>query len=471
MRFVGNVEGRDVGRGVADVLVTDGFTGNVVLKTAEGVAREILGMVRSAMTGDLVSKLAAGVLRPRLVGVRDRVDPENYGGSYLLGVRGPVVIGHGNSRARGVENAIVGISRTGAGLGQPWKARWLPSTPARRRGHRDRSSCGQIVGVGRALGSRVVTNGDLEGVLDTTDEWISSRTGIKERRFVDEGENCATLAIEASKQGARTRGGRGRVRRARHLRHVDGARVHAFGGMLDRGGDRGSRHRRDGPGSGVRRLLVRGHRGRLHAAKRCGWQGLARRRGRHEHHRRPERSLHGGALRRRRRRRILDAGDGESGFVDHILGADGRGAPLGRAGHPGDDHKLYQNGREVFKFAVRILPEMVEKLLSRNGVSPDEVQYVIPHQANARIIKAAAKKLEVPEERVVINLDRFGNTSAASIPLSYPDIYDSLEPAATSSPSASGSGSPGPRTCTGSRRAGEGDEAGGGLPRTGLRRG
>ena len=116
VRFVGNVEGRDVGRGVTDVLVTDGFTGNVVLKTAEGVAREILGMVRSSMTGDLVSKLAAGVLRPRLVGVKDRVDPENYGGSYLLGVRGPVVIGHGNSRARGVENAILGISRTGTGL-------------------------------------------------------------------------------------------------------------------------------------------------------------------------------------------------------------------------------------------------------------------------------------------------------------------------------------------------------------------
>lgn len=116
LRFVGNVEGTDVGRGVADVLVTDGFTGNVVLKTAEGVASEILGMVRSAMTGSALGKLAAGVLRPRLVGVRDRVDPENYGGSYLLGVRGPVVIGHGNSRARGVENAISGISRTGGGL-------------------------------------------------------------------------------------------------------------------------------------------------------------------------------------------------------------------------------------------------------------------------------------------------------------------------------------------------------------------
>src|SRR5215211_8241918 len=116
VRFVGNVEGRDIGSGVADVLVTDGFTGNVVLKTSEGVAREILEMLHSAMTGGAISKLAAGILRPGLVGVRDRVDPENYGGSFLLGVRGPVVIGHGNSGARGVENALVGISRAGAGL-------------------------------------------------------------------------------------------------------------------------------------------------------------------------------------------------------------------------------------------------------------------------------------------------------------------------------------------------------------------
>jgi glycerol-3-phosphate acyltransferase PlsX len=114
--FAGNVEGRDIGSGLADVLVTDGFTGNVVLKTAEGVAREILGMLRSAMTADAVGKIAAGILRPRLVSVRDRVDPENYGGSFLLGVRGQVVIGHGNSGARAVENALLGISRTGAGL-------------------------------------------------------------------------------------------------------------------------------------------------------------------------------------------------------------------------------------------------------------------------------------------------------------------------------------------------------------------
>ena len=116
VRFVGNVEGRDIGSGAADVLVTDGFTGNVVLKTAEGVSREIFGMLRSAMTANTVSKLAAGVLRPRLLKMRDRLDPENYGGSFLLGVKGSVVIGHGNSKARGVENALLGISRAGAGL-------------------------------------------------------------------------------------------------------------------------------------------------------------------------------------------------------------------------------------------------------------------------------------------------------------------------------------------------------------------
>ena len=134
VRFVGNVEGRDIGSGVADVLVTDGFTGNVILKTAEGVAREILGMLRSAMTGGTISKLAAGILRSKLVGVRDRVEPENYGGSFLLGVRGTVVIGHGNSGARSVENALVGLSRTGAGLAEALEGAFAAAHAAPARG-------------------------------------------------------------------------------------------------------------------------------------------------------------------------------------------------------------------------------------------------------------------------------------------------------------------------------------------------
>ena len=133
LRFVGNVEGRDVGTGIADVLVTDGFTGNVVLKTAEGVAREVLGMVRAAVTGSLAGKIAGAVLRPKLTAVRDRVDPENYGGSFLLGVRSPVVIGHGNSRARGVENALLGISHSGPGLTEEMQKALL-STSAQTAG-------------------------------------------------------------------------------------------------------------------------------------------------------------------------------------------------------------------------------------------------------------------------------------------------------------------------------------------------
>ncbi len=116
LNFVGNVEGRDIGRGIADVLVADGFTGNIVLKTAEGVAAEIFGMIRTAATSNLATKLAAGVLRPKLREVRDQVDPEHHGGSFLLGVRSPVVIGHGNFGARGVENTLYVISRTGPGL-------------------------------------------------------------------------------------------------------------------------------------------------------------------------------------------------------------------------------------------------------------------------------------------------------------------------------------------------------------------
>ncbi len=119
VHFVGNVEGRDIASGVVDVLVTDGFTGNIVLKTAEGVSREILGMVREALTSSTMSKFLAGsLLRPRLLDVRDRLDPENYGGSFLLGVRASVVIGHGNSRARGVENALKGVSHAGSGIAE-----------------------------------------------------------------------------------------------------------------------------------------------------------------------------------------------------------------------------------------------------------------------------------------------------------------------------------------------------------------
>jgi 3-oxoacyl-[acyl-carrier-protein] synthase III len=287
---------------------------------------------------------------------------------------------------------------------------------------------GKIVGVGRALGSRVVTNRDLEATLDTTEDWISTRTGISERRFVGEDEDCSTLAIEASKKALEHAGVAGdsvdlivcaTSTAPESMPSVaclvgEGIGAPGVGAMDLAAACTGFSY----AASVADSMLASG------AARRVLLIGADAMSTIVDQKDRSTAVLFGdgaGAV-------ILDASEDSSGFVDHILGADGSMATLGRAGHPGDENKLYQNGREVFKFAVRILPEMFEKLIARNSISPEEVQYIIPHQANARIIQAAARKMAVPEEKIVVNLDRFGNTSAASIPLSYPDIYDKLEP-------------------------------------------
>lgn len=106
VNFVGNVEGGDVHRNKADVIVTDGFTGNVAVKVTEGVADFIFRELRSALTSKQHYKLAAMVLRPALLKMRDRMDPGTYGGVPLLGVNGVVMIAHGASDARAVKNAL-----------------------------------------------------------------------------------------------------------------------------------------------------------------------------------------------------------------------------------------------------------------------------------------------------------------------------------------------------------------------------
>jgi 3-oxoacyl-[acyl-carrier-protein] synthase-3 len=284
------------------------------------------------------------------------------------------------------------------------------------------------VGVGRALGSRVVTNHDLEKVLDTDDAWVVGRTGIKERRFVAEGEDCATLAADASRAALMHAGLEGDAidlilcatstapESMPSVACLVGEAIGAPGvGAMDISAActgysyaASVAHSMLKSGAARRVLLI-------------GADAMTKIVDQNDRSTAVLFADGAGAV-------ILERGSGESGFIDHILGADGRMAPLGRAGHPGTQNKLYQNGREVFKFAARIFPEMIEKLLARNDISPNEVQYVIPHQANARIIQAAARKMEIPEDRIVINLDRFGNTSAASIPLSYPDIFDDFEP-------------------------------------------
>lgn len=109
--FMGNVEGRDINRGRCDVVVTDGFTGNVVLKALEGAAWYLMTEMRSEVTRTIPGRIGALLVRPSLRRMRHRVDPENYGGAYLLGVRGLAVIGHGNSSGQGIANAVLAAAR------------------------------------------------------------------------------------------------------------------------------------------------------------------------------------------------------------------------------------------------------------------------------------------------------------------------------------------------------------------------
>jgi glycerol-3-phosphate acyltransferase PlsX len=106
LNFAGNTEGRDLLRGGADVVVTDGFTGNVALKLLEGTIRNLLDAFREEITASTQGKLGGLLIRPAARRLRERLDPDTYGGAYLLGLRGLAVIAHGNSSTRAIANAI-----------------------------------------------------------------------------------------------------------------------------------------------------------------------------------------------------------------------------------------------------------------------------------------------------------------------------------------------------------------------------
>jgi phosphate acyltransferase len=109
--FAGNVEGKDIPRGTTDVVVTDGFTGNVALKLMEGLAAELLAQVKDAMTASAATKVAAAVLRPSLMRLKEDLDPDATGGAPLLGVAGVTIIGHGSAGPRAV-SAALGVAAT-----------------------------------------------------------------------------------------------------------------------------------------------------------------------------------------------------------------------------------------------------------------------------------------------------------------------------------------------------------------------
>jgi phosphate acyltransferase len=106
IEFVGNVEGRDLPTGAADVVITDGFTGNVALKLMEGTAKALTGAIRGAARSNPIAALGGLMLRPALGGLRAELDPDSTGGAVLLGLRNVAVVGHGSSGPEGVANAL-----------------------------------------------------------------------------------------------------------------------------------------------------------------------------------------------------------------------------------------------------------------------------------------------------------------------------------------------------------------------------
>jgi 3-oxoacyl-[acyl-carrier-protein] synthase III len=286
-----------------------------------------------------------------------------------------------------------------------------------------------ITGLGCKVPDRIVTNDELAKLVDTSDEWIVERTGIRERRMADQSEALSDIALPACRTALAQAGLEGKDVDLLIVATVtpDMAFPSTAAILADQLGatDAGAYDLSAGC-TGFMYALAQGY-GMVAG-------GLA------------ERALIvGGDL----LSKILDwddrstlvlFGDGagavvieavpEQGFLGFELGADGAGGASlwlpgsGSRHFEEPDKYVKMNGREVFKFATRILVQSAEELLEKCGVTIDDVDLYIPHQANMRIIDHATRKLGVPSERVVINVDRFGNTSSGSIPLALADAAE-----------------------------------------------
>jgi 3-oxoacyl-[acyl-carrier-protein] synthase-3 len=283
-----------------------------------------------------------------------------------------------------------------------------------------------ITGLGVKVPDRVVTNDELSQYVDTSDEWIRERTGIRERRMASKEEALSDLALPAAREALDQAGVLGQDIDLLIVATVTPDMMFPSTAALlaDRLGAR----------EAAAYDLSAGCTGFVYAlAQAYGMLagGLAKRA-----------LVVGGDL----LSRILDwddrstlvlFGDGvgavvmeavpEQGFLGFELGADGGGGSTlwlpGSGSRLFDDPDRYvkMNGREVFKFATRVLVQSAEAVMERCGVTIDDVDVYVPHQANVRIIEHATKKLGVPSEKVVINVDRYGNTSSGSIPLALAD--------------------------------------------------
>lgn len=290
-----------------------------------------------------------------------------------------------------------------------------------------------IVGVGVGIPETVLTNHDLEQRIDTSDEWIVTRTGIRERRIAPAHVATSDLAAQAAEQALRNAG--------KSAQDVDLIVVAtatpdmpwpstACLVQAKIGASRAAAFDLNAVCSGFVYALWIAAQAVETGAYRCvlviGADILSRQVNWED---RSTCVLFGdgaGAV-------VLAPVQEPYGVLSGVLGADGTGAPLlnvpaGGTREPLSPdviarkrHTIQMRGREVFKFAVTIMGEVAVQALEKAGISPEEVSLFIPHQANIRIIHAAAERLNLPMERVFVNVDRYGNTSAASIPIA---IYE-----------------------------------------------
>jgi 3-oxoacyl-[acyl-carrier-protein] synthase-3 len=289
-----------------------------------------------------------------------------------------------------------------------------------------------ITGLGSHVPERVVTNDDLSKLMDTSDEWIVERTGIRERRIAAPEEALSDLALPAAHEALADAGLEGP-----EIDLIIVATVTpdmAFPATAAILADELGAHE-----AGAYDLSA-GCTGFMYAVAQAYGMlagGLAQR----------ALVVGGDVL-----SKILDWNDrgtavlfgdgagavvmervGEGGFLGFELGADGSGGPqlylpAGGSRSPATAesvaegrHFVQMNGREVFKFATRVLVSSAEAVLAECGRTVEEVDVYVPHQANVRIIDYATQKLGIPQDRVVIDVDRYGNTSSGSIPLALAD--------------------------------------------------
>jgi 3-oxoacyl-[acyl-carrier-protein] synthase-3 len=272
-----------------------------------------------------------------------------------------------------------------------------------------------VFGIGSALPEHIVTNADFETYLDTTDEWIVRRTGIRERRHLNGSSTLTELAVDACNAALADAG-----RDAAEVDHVivstltpDRLMPGLAPGIADAIGANGAGAvDLNAACSGFLYALDQAaalvESGRANVVVVCGAEALSRITDRNDRGTAILFADGAAAV-------VVAAGDLVLGCTPFVLHSDGVHADLLYA--DSDERLLRMEGQEVYRHAVERMAEATAEALTRAGMGVDEIDLFVAHQANARIIEAAAHELGVPEDRVVVDVGRVANTSSASIPL------------------------------------------------------